>query len=193
MKIFTPMYNMVVAWAGHKRAPWFLAGLSFAESSFFPVPVDAMLAPMAINQPKKWWQFALLAAVMSVLGGLLGYAVGVWFWYILEPWFISWGLMPVYNEVVARISSDGIWVLFLASFTPIPYKVATIAAGSLSMHLLPFVLVSLIGRGLRFALVSALMAFFGAKLEPKLKQYMEWLGWLTIIVFVLGYGIYKLV
>lgn len=193
MKIFAPLYEKTMQWAEHKQAPWFLAALSFAESSFFPIPVDAMLAPMAMKTPKRWFWLGLLAAVTSVLGGLLGYFIGAFFWYIFEPWFVDWGLMPIYEDVAARISKEGIWILFLASFTPVPYKVATIAAGTLNMAILPFVLVSFLGRSLRFLLVAGVMAVFGAKFEDKLHQYIEWAGWLMVIGTVLAYVIYRLV
>lgn len=193
MRIFAPMYEAVTRWAQHPKAPWFLGGMSFAESSFFPIPVDAMLAPMAMKRPKQWWWLALLAAVTSVLGGLFGYLMGMLFWHLIEPFFIDWGLMPVYEQVAEKITQEGIWVLFLASFTPIPYKVATIASGTLGMPVLPFILVSFVGRSLRFGLVAGLMALFGAKIEHKLHQYIEWAGWISIALCVAAYAVYKFI
>lgn len=183
MKIFTTMYEATVKWAEHKYATWFLGGLSFAESSFFPVPVDAMLAPMALGQPKKWWRFALVATVMSVAGGLLGYFFGAVFAEQVQNLMHYLGWEEGYEKARESIDKEGIWVLFMASFTPIPYKLATISAGTLHMSVLPFILVSFVGRGLRFFLVAGLMALFGPVINKKLHNYLEWLGWGFTLLF----------
>lgn len=185
MKIFASMYQYTVKLAQHKLAAYYLAALSFAESSFFPIPVDAMLAPMALAQPKKWWQFALLAAIFSVLGGILGYALGYWFWDLIQDLITQVGWLGLYDEVAARINREGLWILFIASFTPLPFKLATIAAGTLHMALGPFIVISLIGRAMRFFLVAALMAWFGQALEAKLMRYIEIIGWLCVLIFAL--------
>jgi membrane protein YqaA with SNARE-associated domain len=191
MKIFAPLYEMTLKWAEHKHAPWFLGGMSFAESSFFPIPVDIMLAPMALQRPRRWAVFALIASVASVLGGLFGYMLGLVFWDVIQPYFAAWGWMPVYTSVAERINSEGVWILFIASFTPIPYKVATIAAGTLNMALLPFIFISLVGRSARFFLVAGLVAWAGPKIEPKIHQYTEWAGWACIFLIVAAYGLSK--
>lgn len=192
MRIFTPMYEMTLKWAKHKHAPWFLGGMSFAESSFFPVPVDVMLAPMALQRPQRWALFALIASIASVLGGLFGYLMGFVFWGAIQPYFESWGWMASYLRVAERINAEGVWILFIASFTPIPYKVATIAAGTLNMAILPFVLVSLIGRSARFFLVAGLVAWVGPKIEPKIHQYIEWAGWACIVIIAIAYVLSRL-
>lgn len=185
MKIFTKLYQITVRWAQHRHAPYLLAALSFAESSFFPVPVDAMLAPMALAKPKKWWQYAFVATVFSVLGGLLGYALGYWFWDEIQNIFTQIGWQAGYEQVATRINREGLWILFIASFTPIPFKLATIAAGTLQMAILPFLLVSLVGRALRFLLVAVLMAVFGQAVEAKFMRYIEIMGWICVLALVI--------
>lgn len=192
MKIFAPLYEKTLAWAEHKNAQWFLGGMSFAESSFFPIPVDIMLAPMALQRPRIWWWLATIATVCSVLGGVFGYLMGYLFFATVMSLFEQWGLIELYSSVAARINREGIWILFVASFTPIPYKVATIAAGTLNMALLPFVLVSLLGRGARFFLVAGLVAWAGPKIEPKIHQYIEWAGWACVVLIVVLYVAMKM-
>lgn len=191
MKLFAPMYEMTLKWAKHKNAQWFLGVMSFAESSFFPIPVDIMIAPMALQRPNRWWWFALIAAVTSVLGGLFGYFIGNVFWDVVQPYFVEYGWIDAYQSVADKINQEGVWVLFLASFTPIPYKVATLAAGTLNMALLPFILCSLIGRSMRFFLVAGLVAWLGPKVEPKIHKYIEWAGWGCVVLTVVMYCVYK--
>ncbi len=192
MKLFAPLYEKTLRWAEHERAPWYLGAMSFAESSFFPVPVDIMLAPMAMRQPHRWAWFAAIAALASVLGGVAGYLLGYGFWEWMQPHFVNWGWMAGYTAVAERINEEGVWVLFIASFTPVPYKVATIAAGTLNMALLPFVLVSLVGRAARFFLVAGLVAWVGPKIERKIHHYIEWAGWACIALIVIAYAVHKL-
>ena len=134
-------------WAAHRHAQWYLAGLSFAESSFFPVPPDVMLAPMALANTHKAWRFALITTVFSVLGGAAGYAIGMFAFDLVQPLLEKAGYMDKYQLAVDWFKQWGIWVVFLAGFSPIPYKLFTIAAGVVSMAFLPFMVASLIGRG----------------------------------------------
>lgn len=183
MKLFTTLYDKTVEWAEHKRATWLLGGLSFAESSFFPIPVEAMLAPMSLAQPKKWWWFALVATIGSVVGGLFGYLLGAVLDDQVQSLVSYFGWEAGFEAARAKIDQEGAWVLFLASFTPIPYKLATISAGTLGMNVLMFVVVSFIGRGLRFGLVAGIMALFGPVLAKKLRAYFEWMGWGCTVLF----------
>jgi len=166
--------------------------LSFAESSFFPVPPDVMLAPMALAQPDKAFRFALLTTIASVLGGVFGYAIGYFLFDRLEPWLQTTQYWESYLIAQSWFKDWGFWAVFVAGFSPIPYKVFTIAAGAMNMVFLPFVLASAIGRGGRFFLVAMLLAAGGAKLESKLHEYMDRLGWATVALVVIGAGIYKL-
>jgi membrane protein YqaA with SNARE-associated domain len=176
-----------MAWSRHRRAPWYLGALSFAESSFFPIPPDVMLAPMSLSQPKKAWSFALLTTVTSVAGGLFGYLIGMFLFELIEPMLHRMGYWQKYLHAREWFDDWGFWAIFLAGFSPIPYKVFTIAAGTISMALLPFVAASVIGRGARFFLVAALMRWGGARMEAVLQSNIDRMGWITVAVAVIAY------
>lgn len=185
--MFKKLYDHVIFWSKHRHALKYLVAISFAESSFFPIPPDVMLAPMALAQPDKAFRFALWTTVASVLGGLFGYAIGYFLFDSLEPWLKTSDYWDAYQTANAWFDAWGFWAVFVAGFSPIPYKVFTIAAGALNMVIVPFVLASMIGRGGRFFLVALLLAAGGEKLEVKLRDYMDRLGWgLTCIVLISG-------
>ncbi|MBB5015650.1 YqaA family protein [Rehaibacterium terrae] len=186
MRIFGPIYDRCLRWAAHHRAPGYLAAMSAAESVVFPVPPDVMLAPMTLAQPKRWWRLALICTIASVVGGLLGYALGSYALDAVWPWIerLSWSQR--FFQVQALFERYGFWIVFVAGFTPIPYKVFTLASGAAGMGLLPFVLGSLIGRGGRFFLVAGLVAFGGEPLERLIRRYVEWLGWAVAVLVIAG-------
>ncbi|WP_456375551.1 YqaA family protein [Thiolapillus sp.] len=185
MKFFSSLYARAMHWARHPKAPWYLGGLSFAESSFFPVPPDVMLAPMSLARPDKAWFFALITTLASVAGGVAGYFIGLWAFDFIEPLLHDFGYHEKYLQVRDWFDAWGFWAIFVAGFSPIPYKVFTITAGVISMSFVPFVLASLIGRGGRFFLVAALMALGGKPMEDKLHKYMDLIGWSTVaVIFV---------
>jgi membrane protein YqaA with SNARE-associated domain len=186
LKIFSPLYERAMSWARHRRAPWYLGGLSFAESSFFPIPPDVMLAPMSLANPSRAWLFALITTVASVAGGVLGYLIGAFAFDVVAPLIQDGRYWDGYLEARAWFDRWGFWAIFLAGFSPIPYKVFTIAAGAASMALLPFVIASLIGRGLRFFLVAGLMALGGPRMEAALRRYVDWLGWATVVLVAIA-------
>ncbi|MFN2309791.1 MAG: YqaA family protein [Gammaproteobacteria bacterium] len=187
MRLFDRLYQRAMRWARAPRAPWYLAGLSFAESSFFPVPPDVMLAPMSMAQPARAWNFALITTVASVAGGLLGYAIGYFLMDAIEPLIRDSHYWDGFLKARIWFDEWGFWTVFVAGFSPIPYKVFTIAAGSLSMALGPFVLASAIGRGARFYLVAGLSAWGGPRMEQALGRYVEWLGWSVVGILVAAY------
>ena len=191
MKIFSPLYQRAMQWARHRHAPWFLCGLSFAESSFFPIPPDVMLAPMSLANPKRALWFALITTLASAAGGLLGYLIGSYAFEMIEPWLRSSSYWSSYSTAVSWFKEWGFWAVFVAGFSPIPYKVFTIAAGALSMALLPFTLASLVGRGMRFFMVAGLMAWGGQRMEAMLQRYIDRLGWATVIAVVAGVVLYR--
>lgn len=185
MRIFSPLYDQAMRWSRHRHAPYYLAGLSFAESSFFPIPPDVMLAPMSMANPRQSWRFAALTTVASVMGGLLGYAIGVFFFDLVQPLVAEGGrYQAVFQEAKDWFDRWGVWAVFIAGFSPIPYKIFTITAGVLSMALAPFVLASAIGRGSRFFLVAALMAWGGERMEGTLRRYVDRIGWFMILLVV---------
>lgn len=189
--MFQKLYDKALSWSKHRHAAKFLCALSFAESSFFPVPPDVMLAPMALAQPDKAFRFALLTTIASVIGGMLGYTIGYFMFDSISPWLQTTHYWESYLIAQGWFKEWGFWAVFVAGFSPIPYKVFTIAAGALHMVFVPFVLASFIGRGGRFFLVAMLLAAGGAKLESKLREYMDRLGWATVGLVVIGIGMYK--
>jgi membrane protein YqaA with SNARE-associated domain len=191
MRLFSPLYARVMTYARHRHAPWWLALLSFAESSFFPIPPDVMLAPMALAQPQRAWWLALVTTVASVVGGLFGYAIGWGAFASIEPWLAASRYWPAYETAREWFAAWGAWAVFVAGFSPIPYKVFTIAAGVMQLAIVPFLIASLIGRGARFYLVAGLMVLGGARLEAKLHRWIDALGWVTVAVLVLAYLWYR--
>jgi membrane protein YqaA with SNARE-associated domain len=190
--MFQKLYDKALSWSKHRHAVKYLCALSFVESSFFPVPPDVMLAPMALSQPDKAFRLATFTTIASVLGGMLGYAIGYFMFDSIRPWLETTHYWDSYLLAKAWFEQWGFWAIFIAGFSPIPYKVFTIAAGTLNMMFLPFVLASFIGRGARFFLVAMLLAAGGAKLESKLREYMDRLGWATVALVIVGAGLYKL-
>ena len=180
MRLFTRLYDLSLKWATHRYASYYLGGLSFAESSFFPVPPDVMLAPMTLAKPDKGLGYALLTTIASVLGGLFGYLVGYFAYELREPMIVQFGYLERFQMARQWFEEWGFWVVFIAGFSPIPYKIFTIAAGTLSLFLPIFLIASLIGRGSRFFLVAGLIIWGGESFEHKLRQYVEWLGWFTV-------------
>ncbi len=185
MGLFSALYARAMQWSRHPHAPRYLAGLSFAESSFFPIPPDVMLAPMSMAEPARAWYFAALTTLASVLGGLLGYFIGVFAIDFVEPWLHSWGYWEVYQQAQEWFGHWGVWAIFLAGFSPIPYKIFTITAGVVAMALVPFLIASAVGRGARFFLVAALMAWGGPRMEQVLHRYIDRLGWIMVGAFAL--------
>lgn len=187
MELFSRLYDTVLGWSRHQHAPWYLGGLSFAESSFFPIPPDVMLAPMALAQPQRAWHFALLTTLASVVGGMLGYLIGMFAFEMIEPLLRSAGYLHYYETAVAWFREWGFWAIFLAGFSPIPYKVFTISAGVVGMAFFPFLLASLVGRGARFYLVAGLMRWGGERMERTLRSYIDRIGWILIFAVVILY------
>tara|TARA_R110002049_G_scaffold295400_2_gene482770 strand:+ start:681 stop:1256 length:576 start_codon:yes stop_codon:yes gene_type:complete len=190
MGLFSNLYARVMQWSRHKYAVYWLGLVSFTESSCFLVPPDVMLAPMTLAKPEKAWFYASLTTVTSVLGGLLGYVIGMTAFQAIEPWLVSLGYIDAYHLAEQWFAQWGFWAIFLAGFTPIPYKIFTIASGVAGMALLPFIIGSTIGRGMRFFLVAGLMRWGGASLEATLATWVDRIGWAMVILLVAGYLIF---
>lgn len=191
MQLFTSLYNKCMLWARHRNAVWYLTGLSFSESSFFPIPPDVMLAPMCMAQPARAWRYAALTTLASVLGGLFGYLIGYFAFDMIQPWLQESHYWDKYLLARSWFEDWGFWAILVAGFSPIPYKVFTIAAGTLAMGLPVFVAGSVLGRGGRFFLVAGLMAWGGPAMEEKLRLYVEWLGWLMIVLVVVAFFYFR--
>lgn len=165
-------YEAVKAAARHPRATPILCVLSFAESSFFPIPVDAMLIPMVQANPKRWWRLALLASFFSVLGGIAGYALGLLFFETLAgPMLEALGKTEKMESFRDSINANGALWVFGAGFTPFPYKVITIMSGAVPVGFGIFVTASVLSRTLRFMAVAGIVRIFGATAERWMKEH----------------------
>jgi len=173
-------------------APYYLALLSIVESFILPFPPpDVMLAPMSLARPARAMRFAALTLLFSVLGGLVGYLIGAFLFDLAEPYIIAWGYQARFEIVIRWFEHWGFWAVLVAGFSPVPYKIFTIAAGLLNLALLPFVLASILGRGARFFLLAWCLAKFGPAIEPKLVRYIEYIGWAVVGLLTLAIVIYN--
>ncbi len=180
------LYDWMMRQAASERAPTALFWVSFIESSVFPIPPDVMLIPMAIaNRLKAWW-YATMATIGSVLGGLLGYAIGYFLFDMVgQPILSFYGYGDKFQEFAAQYNEYGAWIVFMAGLTPFPFKVITIASGTTSMNIFVFLLASIVGRASRFFAVAALLYFFGQPIREFIERYF---GILTVLFFVLLVG-----
>ncbi len=185
------LYDWVMGFAGHPHALWVLAIVSFAESSVFPIPPDVLMIPMILARPSRAWLIAGVCLVASVLGGLLGYAIGFFaFEEIGRPIFEALGKVERIEQFNERFNDFSFWPILIAGITPFPYKVITIMSGWTGLPLGTFIITSIIARGFRFFVVAALLWKYG---EP-IKQFIERRLGLMFILFVLllGSGFYVL-
>ena len=193
MTLFEPIYTKILSWAKHPHSERYLAGISFAESSFFPIPVDVMLAPMVLASRDKAWRLAAITTVMSVLGGMFGYLIGAYFFDLYGNQILDF--FNAQDKFIAAQESyikHGMMIVLLAGFTPIPYKIFTIASGVMGIAVIPFIAMSLISRGARFFLVAGLIKAGGDKLEETIHKQVEWLGWGTLVLAAIAFAVYKL-
>ena len=180
------MYDWTMRIAAHKHAAWWLAGISFIESSVFPIPPDVALMPMCVANRDKAFRYAFICTISSVIGGMFGYAIGYFLFETLGKAIVDfYGLSKEFDTFKNKFNDWGGWIVFIAGCAPIPYKVITIASGVTKLNMMTFVIASTAGRGLRFYLVSALLWKFGAPIQAFIEKY---LGRLTIIFFVLLIG-----
>ena len=191
MHKFLELYEYVLKLASHARAKYYLFLLSVSESSFFPIPPDVMLLPMCLSNPTKALRFALITTIGSVLGGIIGYLIGIYAFGFIEPYLYNWGYIPAYERAVLWFEEWGFWAIFIAGFSPIPYKVFTIAGGALAMPLLPFIIASVIGRGARFYLVALFVIMFGQQADTLIRQHMTKLVWGTVLIILLLLLLFK--
>lgn len=180
------LYDWMMRQAASDRAPTALFWVSFIESSVFPIPPDIMLIPMAIaNRMKAWW-YATVATLGSVLGGLLGYAIGYFLFDLVgQPILSFYGYGDKFQEFAAQYNEYGAWIVFMAGLTPFPYKVITIASGTTGLNLAVFLIASIVARATRFFAVAALLYFFGQPIREFIERYF---GILTVLFFVLLVG-----
>jgi membrane protein YqaA with SNARE-associated domain len=185
--MFAFLYERVMRWSQHPHAVSYLAGLSFIEASVFPIPPDVMLAPMSLARPQRAWYFAVMTTLFSVLGALFGYILGLCFITLLMPWIIKIGYAQTFATAQLWFDQWGFWALIVAGFTPIPFKLFTLAAGAMRMNLFIFLIGAIIGRSMRFFLVAALMRWGGARMDGLLRRYVDYLGWGFVVLAVILY------
>lgn len=183
-------YEWVKRLARHKHAEPALAGVSFVESSFFPIPPDLMLIPMVQADHSKAWRYAFVCSVASVFGGIFGYFLGLWFFDVLaQPLLESMGKVEKMDSFKARIAEHGPIGVFGAALTPFPYKVITIMSGALKINFAAFVAASVVGRSIRFFLVAGIVKKFGDQAETIMKEHF---GKFTVGLFLLLVALYYL-
>lgn len=188
------LYDWTISWAGTPHGSIALFLIAFAESSFFPIPPDVLLIALCVGAQKQSFRFAAICGAGSVLGGMAGYAIGWGFWEALEPVFIPAVFSrEVFDKVVALYEQNAFWTVFTAAFTPIPYKVITIAAGVCKIDFWTLVVGSLLGRNLRFFFVAGALFFFGAPVKRIIEKYFDVLSIVFTVVLVGSFVVLKYV
>ena len=182
------LYDWMMSLAAGRHAPTALAAVSFAESSFFPIPPDVMLIPMILARRSKAFIYASLATVSSVLGGLFGYAIGyLLFEAVGVPILNFYGKADEFAGFTQLFADYGVWILIIKGMTPIPYKLMTIAAGVAHMDVLAFVLASIVARALRFFIVAALLYFFGEPIRVFIEKRLTLVTSAFVVLLVGGF------
>jgi membrane protein YqaA with SNARE-associated domain len=177
------LYARVMALAASPYAGWWLALIAFAEASFFPIPPDALLVPMALARPRSAWKFAAICTVASVAGGALGYLIGfAVFDQVAQPILRMYGYGAAYAAFQAKFQEYGMWIILIKGLTPIPYKIVTIAAGAARFDFLLFMMASALTRGVRFFLVATLLHFYGDAVRDFIER-------LTLVTSALALGV----
>lgn len=182
------LYDWVLGWADRPGGTWALLGISLAEASFFPIPPDVLLIPLALGKPRKAWFFAFVCTAGSVLGAVIGYLIGsLLFTSIGQPILDLYGAVDQYDELGRMYNDNLVVTLGTAGFTPIPFKVFTIAAGAFGVAFVPFVLVSAISRAGRFFLVAGLIRLFGESIREFIDRWFNLLSILLVVLIVAGF------
>lgn len=182
------LYDWTLSIAAHRHARWWLAAISFAESSFFPVPPDVALMPMVLAERKRAFEYALICTIASVLGGIAGYAIGYFLFDTVGAWILDvYGYHEKFAAVQESYNAYGAWIVFTAGLTPIPYKIFTIASGVTQLNLAVFFIASCAARGLRFFAVAALLWWFGPPIRAFIDKYFGLLSILFVILLISGF------
>ena len=191
------LYNWVVHFADTPHGERALFCLSFAESSFFPVPPDVLLAPLTLGAPKKWFRFALSCSIASVLGGIFGYCIGMFLWGQVGDWFFAHlgGIgftQENFDAFQEGYQKYDFWIVFTCGFTPLPYKVCTITAGIAKIFFPGFLIASAISRSARFFIVAGLFGWKGEAIRPFIEKYFNWLSLAFVLLLIGGFAVLKL-
>ena len=182
------LYDWMMALASEKSAPWALAVVSFIESSFFPIPPDVMLVPMVLADRNSAWRFATIATVASVIGGMLGYAIGYYFYDAIGlPILKFYGKEHALDAFIAFVHDYGVPAVIIKGMTPIPYKIVTIAAGVAKMNIPAFIGASIVARAMRFYLVAGLLYFFGDPIREFIEKRLVLVTTAFVVTLVGGF------
>lgn len=185
-------YNWTISWADRPGGAWALFLIAVVESSFFPIPPDVLLLALCVGKPEKSFRFAAICAAGSVLGGILGYAIGFAAWEAVKSWFIPHVFsQSLFNTVQDLYEGNAFMAVLTAAFTPIPYKVFTIAAGVFHVHFGTFVIASLFGRSARFFLVAGCIYKFGPKVKTLIEKYFDWFTIAFLVLLIGGFALVK--
>jgi membrane protein YqaA with SNARE-associated domain len=181
------LYDWVIRMAEHPKSLWVLAGVSFAESSFFPIPPDVMLIPMILARRAKAWLIAGVCTIASVAGGFFGYAIGYFLFDTIGQPVLEFYAPGAFAEFQQQFNKWGLWIILIKGMTPIPYKLVTIAAGAAHFDLLVFGLASIVTRGARFYLVAVLLYFFGEPIREFIEKHLTLVTTAFVIILVGGF------
>jgi membrane protein YqaA with SNARE-associated domain len=185
-------YDWTMRMATHRKAPQALFWVSFAESSAFPVPPDAMLIPMVLADRSRAWYYASVATLASVLGGIVGYAIGYFLYETLGVWLINaYGLASQFEAYRAAYNEWGLWIILIKGLTPIPYKLVTIASGAAAFNVWVFVAASIVTRGARFFMVAALLYWFGEPIRELIERRLTLLTTAFVVMLVGGFVVIR--
>jgi len=184
MGLFKPAYQKALQWSAHPKAPAYLGFLSFIEAFIFPVPPEAMLAPMTLSRREQWLRLATISLIFSILGSLVGYGLGYFAMDLVEPLLTRYGYGERFLAVKNLAAEQGFWLLLVGGFTPVPLKILTLASGAVAMPIWPFLAGMIIGRGKRVYLLAGAIRLGGEKAEAWLHRWIEWIGWIAIICLV---------
>ncbi|WP_174802122.1 YqaA family protein [Martelella limonii] len=188
------LYNWTMSLAGQRNAEGVLFGVSFAESSFFPIPPDVLMIPMVIARPAQWFRIALICTLGSILGAIAGYLIGMFlFEQVAQPILSFYGKQDSFDKVAGWYNSWGGWGVLFAAITPFPYKVLTIFSGATGLNFGIFLLVSIIGRSFRFFLIAWLLSRYGAPIRDFIEKYLGLLFTLFVILLAGGFYLVKFV
>lgn len=191
--IMRRLYEWTVNWSKTKYATFSLFTLAFVESSFFPIPPDVLLITMTVAQRMKWWIFATIATIGSVLGGIAGYYIGVAFFENIGRSIVNFYHFQEFVDIVGnKYSQNAFLAIFTAAFTPIPYKVFTIAAGVFKISLQDLIIASILGRGGRFFLVAVALRIFGKKISSVIEKYFDILSLFFMALIIAGFLLIKI-
>lgn len=188
--MFRRIYDWTMSLAGSSRALWWLSAVSFAESSFFPIPPDVMLVPMVLARREKAFLYAAVCTLASVIGGMLGYAIGLFLFDSVGAWLIRvYGYGQSFDAFRVAYGEYGAWIILIKGLTPIPFKLVTIASGFAAYSFPLFVVLAAITRGVRFFAVASLLRAFGEPVRHFIEKWLDWVALGALAVIIAGFVI----